>query len=54
MIPEIKTLLYEKGLMNKNLTLYDAFCGSGAVSNALKSSFNITSGDMLRDCYEII
>jgi adenine-specific DNA-methyltransferase len=45
---EIKGLLDELELTDKGLTLLDAFCGSGAVSDSLKSSFNIISNDMLR------
>lgn len=48
--PEIKILLKEKNLLNKNLTLLDAFCGTGAISDALKCSLNIISNDLLRWC----
>ncbi len=37
-VPEIVNLLKEKNLLNKNLTFFDAFCGTGAVSDALKDS----------------
>ena len=47
---DIKELLEEQGLTNKGLTLFDAFCGTGAVSDALKDSFNIISNDMLKWC----
>lgn len=47
---EIKELLDQKGLTNRKLTLFDAFCGTGAVSDSLKDSFNIVSNDMLRWC----
>jgi adenine-specific DNA-methyltransferase len=50
MIPEITKLLDRKGLTGKSLTLYDAFCGSGAVSNAFKGTFNVVFGDMLNWC----
>jgi adenine-specific DNA-methyltransferase len=33
--------------VNRDLTLFDAFCGTGSVSDALKDSFNITSNDSL-------
>ena len=60
-ISEIEALLVEKGLLNRNRTLFDdltterlvffdAFCGTGAVSDALKSSFDIIANDMLRWC----
>lgn len=34
----------------KRLTLFDAFCGTGAVSVALKEEFDIISNDMLNWC----
>jgi len=58
---EIRELLDQKGLINKKstlfdeatnkqLTFFDAFCGTGAVSDALKGTFNIVSNDMLKWC----
>lgn len=47
---EILEILDQKGLANKQLTLLDAFCGAGAVSNSLKGSFNIVANDMLKWC----
>ncbi len=47
---EIRELLAQKGLVNKQLTLCDAFCGTGAISDSLKSSFNIIANDLLRWC----
>lgn len=47
---DIKELLEEQGLTDMGLTLFDAFCGTGAISDALKDSFNIVSNDMLRWC----
>lgn len=47
---EISELLEKKGLLHKNLTLFDAFCGIGSVSNALKDSFNIIANDLLSWC----
>ncbi len=47
---EIKKLFEEQGLVSRELTLLDAFCGTGAVSDALKDSFNIVVNDMLRWC----
>jgi len=44
---EISNLLGKKGLLQKNLTFFDAFCGTGAVSDALKDSFNIVANDNL-------
>lgn len=48
---EIKDLLSEEGLLNKKgLKLFDAFCGTGAVANSLKDSFDIVVNDMLSWC----
>lgn len=47
---EIFDLLDKKELADRQLTLFDAFCGTGAVSDSLKSSFNIISNDLLRWC----
>lgn len=47
---EISGLLGNKGLLDKNLTLFDAFCGTGSVTDALKSSFNIIANDILSWC----
>ena len=44
---DIWDLLNQKGLINKDLTFFDAFCGTGAVSDFLKDAFNIISNDML-------
>ena len=48
--PDILKLLEKKKLLNKNLTLLDAFCGTGSVSDALKDSFNIVVNDNLSWC----
>lgn len=47
---EIKVLLTTQGLTYRGLTLFDAFCGTGAISDALKDSFDIISNDMLKWC----
>ena len=47
---EIIDLLDGKGLTNRQLTLFDAFCGTGAVSDSLKDSFHIIANDLLRWC----
>jgi adenine-specific DNA-methyltransferase len=47
---EIIDLLEQKGLTGSQLTLFDAFCGTGAVSDAAKNKFNIVANDMLRWC----
>lgn len=46
----IKDHLVSKGLANMGLTLCDAFCGTGAVSDSLKDSFNLVTNDILRWC----
>jgi len=48
-VGEITDLLKKKGLLNtkKTLRFFDAFCGTGAVSNSLKSSFNLVINDLL-------
>lgn len=47
---EIIDLLEQKGLTGSQLTLFDAFCGTGAVSDAAKNIFNIVANDTLRWC----
>lgn len=49
-VTEISELLEKKGLLNKDLTFFDAFCGTGAVSDALKDSFNLVINDLLGWC----
>ena len=48
--PEIYKLLEKKGLLNRQLKLFDAFCGTGSVSDALKGSFDIVANDILKWC----
>ena len=45
--PEIRQLLDQQGLLDQGLTLFDACCGSGAVSDALKDSFDVTINDIM-------
>ncbi|OWP56906.1 MAG: DNA adenine methylase [Thermoplasmatales archaeon B_DKE] len=47
---DIVELLSEKGLLNHNLTFFDAFCGTGTIAHALKDSFNIVINDILSWC----
>ena len=47
---EISDMLEKKGLLDKELTLFDAFCGTGSVPDALKGSFNIIVNDILSWC----
>lgn len=49
-ISDIQALLENLGLTDNGLTLFDAFCGTGAVSDSLKNSFDIISNDMLKWC----
>ena len=49
-VNEIKNLLKEEGLLNKKLKLFDAFCGTGAVSDSLKDSFDLVINDLLSWC----
>lgn len=39
LLTDIRNLFEEKGLLNKNLTFFDAFCGTGSVANEFKSEF---------------
>ena len=47
---EIRKLLHEKDLLSKNLIFFDAFCGTGSVSNELIDSFRIKTNDLLKWC----
>ena len=47
---EILKLLDCKGLMDKGFTFFDAFCGSGAVAEAVKSHFSVVINDILNWC----
>lgn len=60
-VAEIRELLIRKGLIVKNhtpveeaadnrLTFFDAFCGTGAVADSLKDSFNVIANDKLNWC----
>ena len=48
LLSEIEQLLREKNLINNHLVFFDAFCGSGAISNHYKQYFNIISNDNLK------
>lgn len=48
MVSDIKALLNSKGLLDKNLIFFDAFCGTGSVSNGLKDYFEIIINDNLK------
>lgn len=49
-VHEIKKVLKDKELTDKGLTLFDAFCRTGAVSDYLKNNFNIVLNDSLTWC----
>lgn len=49
-VDEIETLLIEKNLMKRDLTFFDAFLGTGSVSEYLKDNFNIIGNDLLEWC----
>ncbi len=49
-IPNIIQILKENGLLEKRFTFFDAFCGMGAVSNALKDYYNLKINDILKCC----
>ncbi len=46
-VPEIIALMEKKGLLDQDLTFFDAFCGTGSVSDGLKDSFDIVVNDIL-------
>lgn len=48
LLSEIEQLLREKNLINNHLVFFDAFCGSGAISNHYKQYFNIILNDNLK------
>ena len=43
----IRELLHSRGLFGQGLSLFDAFCGSGSVSDALKDAFRLTVNDIM-------
>lgn len=45
---QIKNLLCQKNLLHKELTLFDAFCGTGAIADSLKGQFNLIVNDMMK------
>jgi len=49
---EIRSLLEKEGLLinERRLKLFDAFCGTGAVANSFKDSFDLVVNDMLSWC----
>ncbi|HBC8027382.1 TPA: DNA adenine methylase [Staphylococcus aureus] len=47
---DIRNFLMTKNLLKKNLTFFDAFCGTGSISDYLKDDFNIIANDNLKWC----
>ena len=46
-LSDIESLLKEKGLLDQRMVLFDAFCGSGSVSDYFKNYFDIIINDNL-------
>lgn len=49
-VNEIRNFLNNKGLLNQGYTFFDAFCGTGTVSDYLKNDFNLVLNDSLSWC----
>ena len=49
-VDEIRIFLNNKGLLNQGYTFFDAFCGTGTVSDYLKNDFNLVLNDSLSWC----
>lgn len=48
LMPEIIKVLSDKNLLNDKLSFFDAFCGSGSVSDSLKGYFELIINDNLK------
>jgi adenine-specific DNA-methyltransferase len=46
-LKDIEKLLLEKGLLDKNLIFFDAFCGTGSVADYFKNNYSIVINDNL-------
>lgn len=46
-VGNIRQFLDQQGLLGKDLVLFDAFCGSGSVSDALKDVYRIIANDIM-------
>ena len=46
----ILKVLKEEGLLREGLTFFDAFCGMGSVSDAVKDFYNLEINDILSCC----
>lgn len=49
-VSQIRALLSEQGLLGRRLTFLDAFCGTGAVADAVKNEFHVVANDLLEWC----
>ncbi|WP_109433405.1 DNA adenine methylase [Aggregatibacter segnis] len=49
-VDEIRSFLDHQGLLNQDYTFFDAFCGTGTVSDYLKNDFNLILNDSLNWC----
>ena len=49
-VHRIRNLLDRRGLLGRGLVFFDAFCGSGSVSDALKGDFRIVANDLMSWC----
>ncbi len=47
LIPEIINLLKKKKLLKKKLKFFDAFCGTGSVSDSVKSYYDVIVNDLI-------
>lgn len=46
-VPDIESLLRQKGLLRNGLSFFDAFCGTGSVADYFKQYYNIILNDNL-------
>lgn len=47
-LKDIEDLLNEKGLLDQDLTFFDAFCGTGTVADYFKQYYEIIINDNLK------
>lgn len=47
---DIRNFLKQKKLLNKKLTFFDAFCGTGSISDYIKDDLNVIANDNLKWC----
>ena len=46
-VMQIRDLMSRKNLLNRGFVLFDAFCGTGSVSDELKNSFDLIVNDVM-------